>query len=134
MITFKYKKEKSPQGRIVLRPIADVILENNGRLVEASMYIDSGADISLLPLSVGLVLGFSERAEEIKQIKGIAGESIPYIIKNVSIKFSDYEFKARIGWALIEEIPLLLGRLDIFPKFKITFDEFEKSVVFIPKR
>ena len=98
------------------------------------MYIDSGADISLVPLSLGIALGFNEKAEDIKEIKGIAGEAIPYIIKAVTLGFPGYKFKARIGWALIEEVPLLLGRLDVFPKFRIIFDEFEESVIFIPKK
>jgi hypothetical protein len=134
MITFKYKKEKSRQGKTILRPVAEILMENGANSVEVSMYIDSGADISLVPLSVGIALGFSKKAEEINEIKGIAGEAVPYIIKEVIFTLPGYKFKARIGWTLIEEVPLLLGRLDVFPRFKIIFDESDKSVTFIPKR
>lgn len=98
------------------------------------MYIDSGADLSLIPRSIGIALGYKEDTKEIKEIKGIAGEAIPYIVKTVGLSLSGYKLNARIGWTLIEEVPLLLGRLDIFTKFRITFDEFEKSVIFAPKR
>lgn len=134
MITFKYKKEKSRQGIIVFRPVAEVVIENVANSVEVGMYIDSGADISLIPLSVGLALGFKETAKEIKVIKGIAGEAVPYIVKSARFSLAGYKFNARIGWALIEEVPLLLGRLDVFTRFRIIFDEFEKTVAFVPKR
>jgi len=38
----------------------------------------------------------------------------------------------KIAWALIEEVPLLLGRLDVFPRFKIVFDEQQEIVTFQP--
>jgi hypothetical protein len=134
MITFKYKKEKSRHGELIYRPVADMVLQSENYSVEVSMYIDSGADVSLIPLSIGLALGFTESEKEIKQIKGIGGEAIPYILKEANFVFSNFKFKARIGWALIEEIPILLGRLDVFSRFKVIFDESEKLVFFIPKR
>jgi hypothetical protein len=133
MITFKYKKEKNRQGSVIFRPVADVILEGTQNSIEVPMYIDSGADLSLIPLSVGVALGFEEKAEEIKQIKGIGGETIPYIVRNVKLILPGYKLPARIGWALIDDVPILLGRLDIFRKFKIIFDEAEKLVFFVPK-
>lgn len=133
MITFRYKREKNRRGTEVDRPVAEVVLENGEKSVAVSMYIDSGADISMVPLSIGKALGFDQKTEEIKEIKGIAGEAIPYIIKEVGFKFPGYTFKGRIGWALIEEVPLLLGRFDVFARFKIVFDEMEKFILFIPK-
>jgi len=97
------------------------------------MYIDSGADISIIPFRFGRALGFTEDEQEIKEIKGIAGEPVPYLVKKISMIINGYKFGVRIGWALIEEVPLLLGRLDIFPRFKIIFDESEKNIIFVPK-
>ena len=68
------------------------------------------------------------------RIKGIGGEGIPYVVKEVALSFTGYKFNARIGWALIEEVPLLLGRLDIFRRFKIVFYEGSQIVAFIPKK
>ncbi len=36
----------------------------------------------------------------------------------------------RIAWALVEEVPILMGRLDIFDKFKIIFDQQKGWIVF----
>ncbi|MDI6731762.1 MAG: hypothetical protein QME05_04195 [Candidatus Margulisbacteria bacterium] len=134
MIIFKYKKEKGREGQYISRPIAEVVLQNETFKVDVGMYIDSGADISMVTLSVGLALGFTQQAEEIKELKGIAGEGIPYIIKTISFGLPGYKFTARIGWALIDEVPLLLGRLDIFRRFKIIFDEADQFIALVSKR
>jgi len=46
-------------GRI-LRPVAEVVLEKDGFSVNIPMYIDSGADISLIPFRFGRALGFKQ--------------------------------------------------------------------------
>jgi len=40
----------------------------------------------------------------------------------------EQEVNTRIGWALVEEVPFLLGRLDIFDKFDIKFLHRRKGV------
>ncbi len=72
------------------------------------------------PKSIGDLLG------------GVGNAVIPVIIKNINIRLSDNEFAARIAWSLIEEVPPLLGRIDIFDKFEIIFMQKEKNVVFYP--
>ena len=36
----------------------------------------------------------------------------------------------RLGWALVEEVPMLMGRMDIFDKFRIVFNEREGWIDF----
>ncbi len=133
MIAFKYRKEKNSSGSIVFRPVADLILKTDFNSIEASMYIDSGADISLIPLSVGLALGLTQKPSEIREMKGVAKEPIPFVQKELKLTFQNITIDVRVAWALIEEVPLLLGRLDVFTKFKIVFDELEKKILFIQK-
>lgn len=132
MIKFRYRKEASVISGEVLRPVADILLESNGSKVEAAMYIDSGADITMLSLELGKALGFRQKpADEIREIKGVSGSGVPYILKKATIVLNGRRLKIRLAWALIEEVPLLLGRMDIFPEFKITFDEKQESIVFV---
>lgn len=131
MIRFHYRKESSIITGTVLRPVADVILECNKQRVEVVMYIDSGADITMIPLEVGKALGFKQNPkDEILEIRGVSGSGIPYILKKANIILNDERLNIRLAWALIEEVPLLLGRMDIFPKFKITFDEKQETIIF----
>ena len=129
MITYDYQKEKSSIGT-VYRPVAKVILEISNYKVEVPMYIDSGADITLIPFRFGKALGFERDCGEILEMRGISGSSVPYIIKKVRMALGGVKLDARVAWALIEEVPPLLGRMDIFPLFRITFDEAKKIVEF----
>lgn len=129
-IEFDFKKEESKIFGPILRPVARIILVNNEIEVPEHVYVDSGADVSLIPKSVGDILGFIiEKTDEITEIKGIGERSIPIIIKKVRMKIGEKLFDARVGWALIEEVPLLLGRIDIFKLFEINFKK-EKSIIF----
>jgi len=109
---------------MVLRPVAEVILERDGFAVEMPMYIDSGADISMIPFRFGRALGFrQEESDTIHELKGISGVGIPYILKEVNLVLNGIRLNVRIAWALIEDVPMLMGRLDIFEIFRIIFDE-----------
>jgi len=132
MIKFHYRKESSIISGTVLRPVAACLLEANNCVVEVIMYIDSGADITMIPLEVGKALGFKQLpSDEIREIKGVSGGGVPYILKKASIILNGKKLNIRLAWALIEEVPLLLGRMDIFPKFKIIFEEKQESIFFI---
>lgn len=118
MIIFKYRKQSSSSFGKIFRPVADVMLEFNGNKIEIPMYIDSGADITLIPFTVGKALGFQESKDEIRQIKGISGFSVPFVVKIATMFLNDKIIEARIAWSMAEDVPPLLGRMDIFSKFK----------------
>ena len=132
MITFKYQKEKSDLG-VIYRPVANVLLEIEDFKLEIPMYIDSGADITIIPLKLGEALGFRQDSAQIREIRGIAGAGVPYMLKAVKLTIGNIKFPARIAWSLIEAVPPLLGRLDVFEQFKIIFDEEKKTIEFHPK-
>lgn len=48
------------------------------------------------------------------------------------MRIGEFGFEAKIGWAQIEHVPLLLGRADIFDKFRVTFLQPSKKVLFEP--
>ncbi|MFZ5801309.1 MAG: hypothetical protein ACOY3D_08075 [Candidatus Omnitrophota bacterium] len=133
MIKFHYRKESSAITGSVLRPVADVVLEAGTRKVEAAMYIDSGADITIISLGLGKALGLEQSPkDEILEIRGVSGAGVPYLLKSAHIQLNGKRLKIRLAWALIEEVPLLLGRLDIFDKFEILFNESREFVSFNP--
>jgi len=130
MIRQRFREERSGIG-IVLRPVAEVILENNGFAVEIPMYIDSGADVSMIPFRFGRALGFKqEEGDTIQEIKGVSGIGVPYVLKKVILVLNDKKLEVRIAWALVEEVPMLMGRMDIFDKFRVIFDERNRLIDF----
>lgn len=52
MIEFDYQEESS-DGKTISRPVADVIILADDLKVEVAMYIDSGADTTLIPFRFG---------------------------------------------------------------------------------
>jgi hypothetical protein len=129
---FPYRREHSKLFGKIYRPVVQVELKWRSERTIQRMYLDSGADISLIPMSVGDSLGL-EITDDIKEMKGVGNVIIPVIIKNINIRLCDKEFTARFAWSLIEEVPLLLGRMDIFDKFEIIFMQKEKNVVLYSK-
>jgi hypothetical protein len=49
------------------------------------------------------------------------------------MKINEKEMEIRLAWCMNEDVPLILGRLDIFDKFDILFKGREKKTIFIEK-
>jgi hypothetical protein len=104
--------------------VAEVILEKDSFAVEIPMYIDSGADVSMIPFRFGKAINFKQEKEDvIQEIKGVSGVGVPYILKEVTLVLNSKRLKVKIAWVLIEEVPMLMERMDIFDKFRVVFDE-----------
>ena len=127
-IEFPYRKEKSSTFGVIFRPVAKVILQEE---FDQWLYVDSGADITLIPLSVGDLIGFRRiRRDKLQSIMGVGKSSVPIIVKKASMRIGSVSFDARVAWSQVEDVPPLLGRTDVFRKFSITFRERERVTTF----
>jgi hypothetical protein len=131
MITFHYKKEPTRiKNKYIYRPVAEVYLKTQkGNFIKFSPYIDSGADITLIPYSLGKLIGLETKRDQIQNIGGIKG-SVPIIYEKVSIKIGQTETNIQVAWAQTEGVPTLLGREGIFDLFKVTFNQKDKTITF----
>lgn len=130
MIVFKYKEEITSKKQKIIRPVAEVYLRTlSNSWIKFYPYIDSGADVTLIPLSLGKLLGFTMDESKIQQIGGIRG-SVPVIFTQAFLKIGNDEFPTSLAWALIEDVPPLLGRTDVFDIFKVTFEQYKKVIIF----
>ena len=129
MIEFQFKKVYSKRLGEVLKPIISVTIIGAKESADVFMLLDSGADLSLIPYSVGEAIGLELNMENRGEVQGIGEGSIPYLLSQVRIKIGEVETSIRIGWALIEEVPLILGRLDVFKQFSVDFREFENKII-----
>ncbi len=121
---FQVAKENSSSLGIVYRPIAKVGLRDaGGELFELSMLVDSGADITVLSKRIGDIMGVDVEQGEAKVFRGIVGEMIAYVHK-IPLSINGKEIETRVAFA-ISEVPNLLGRLDIFKNFEISFRKEE---------
>lgn len=127
-VEFPFIKEKANIVDFILRPYAQVVLSGD---IAEWFYIDSGADITLIPRKLGEYLGFKiQEEEEVKELRGLGESKAPYVIRKVNMEIGGKKFEVRIAWSLIEDVPIVLGRLDVFNKFDITFKEREGKIIF----
>lgn len=130
MIVFKYKKEVASHGKPLKRPVADVFLKSTSSdWIEFHPYIDSGADVTLIPLSLGKLIGFTINEREIEEIGGIRG-NVPVIYVQNDMRIGKKTLSVHLAWALIEEVPPLLGRANVFDAFDVTFKQKEGLILF----
>jgi len=132
MIEFRFEKRNTKRLGQILKPIIPVSIIGPKRNLNIFMLLDSGADLSLIPYSVGETIGLELDIENRSEVQGIGEGSVPYILTTVKLKIEEVEIPIRMGWALIEEVPFILGRLDIFKKFSIEFREFENKIFLNP--
>ena len=134
MIEFPFKKRHSKQLGVIYKPLIPVTIVEPQYSVNLFMLLDSGADLSLIPYSVGEAIGLELDMHNRSEVQGIGEGSIPYILSQVVLHIGEREMPIRVGWALLEEVPLILGRLDVFRYFAIEFREFEDKIVLKPQR
>jgi len=133
-IEFPFIKQAAVVTEFISKPFAEITLVVDKNEITEWFLIDSGADISLVKLKLGDLLGFKiKEGEEVRQLSGIGTSTIPYVLRKIKMRIGEKEFEARIAWSLIEDVPLVLGRIDVFDKFDITFKEREGKVIFTDK-
>ena len=127
-VDFPYAREKSQLSGPIFRPVARVILNDR---IPNMMYVDSGADITLLPKTVGELIGLKRETDEKPTgIRGIGRSHIEVLVRRVTMTIGGSRFSARVAWSLVEDVPILLGRLDVFSRFNILFRERKGLVTF----
>lgn len=128
-IEFDFREESSGLFGRIKRPVAKIILINKYKKIPQIFYVDSGADITLVPRSIGEILELENpKPSEITDIKGIGEKGVPMVLRKLKIQLGDILIDSRIGWALIEDVPLLLGREDFFKYFDIVFSKNKKTI------
>ena len=133
-VEFPFVKQKANVVDYISRAYAEVTIIGDLNEITEWFFIDSGADVSLITKSIGEALELKlKEGEEIKQLSGIGTSTIPYVLRTIKVKIGDKEFDARIAWSLTEDVPLVLGRLDVFDKFDVIFKERERKVIFTDK-
>ena len=128
-VEFGFRKERSDLFGFVWRPVARVTVIYRRRRVPQLFYVDSGADVTLIPKSVGDLFGLTLASpKQIKEIIGIGEQGVPIVIRRLQLQVGSRILSARVAWALLEEVSLLLGRLDCFRLFDITFRKNQATV------
>lgn len=129
-ITFKYKRVKRPDNTEVKTPSIPILL-NGKEKFETLGLLDSGADVSAVPLAIAEILGL-DLSKEKNFAYGIGGK-VNSVESNMNITVErgheHYTFQIPVKVILDDyEFPVLLGRVGFFDKFVISFDEGKERV------
>ena len=129
MTSFPYRPIRIRRVGIHWRPFTTAILSYKDQLVELDFLVDSGADFTVVPKSVGEQLGFETPTKAVDHFMGAGGGVVPYVLKRVRLQIGEIPIIGRIAWAL-EEVTPVLGRLDVFDQLSVSFDRQRKRAIF----
>ena len=116
---------------MVFRPYAEVWLVVQGRRISFDFLVDSGADRTVINLSLGLALGFEALSGEIPvSLGGVGGVASGYL-RDLCLWIGDEQITTEIIWIQSDRVPLLLGQRDVFDRFDITFSKRDGRIVFL---
>jgi hypothetical protein len=125
---FDYERVLTPIG-FVWVPVVRVRLRHGGNALDLDMTVDSGADLTMLPYQVGLNLGFRKGTSHMSSLSGIAGRT-PFLLKKAGLEIGTIRLRCRVAWAQTDDVPILLGRCDVFDRLTISFNGRERRVTF----
>lgn len=91
------------------------------------MTVDSGADLTMLPFQVGLSLGFRKGTSHASTLSGIAGGT-RYLLKKATLEIGPIRLRSRVAWAQTDDVPILLGRCDVFDGLTVTFSGIKRQL------
>jgi predicted aspartyl protease len=128
---FGWKLERSRIFGFIKRPVAKISLKaNNQEWQPIVVYVDSGADATVLKRSFGELIGIDIEKGQEAEFGGVSSHKIKTFIYNVILKIGEYEISARVAFASNDIPPNLLGRIDIFDRFDIRFNSKTEETCF----
>lgn len=118
---FPYKRVRSDIFGEVLIPVAKIFLRGREE-IGVDVVVDSGAVISIFPRSLCELLGLVFEDGRRASVRSATGEEIRVRIHRVEIRIWDFSFYVRVAFSEVENIPYVLGRLDVLEKVEIRFE------------
>lgn len=124
-MNFKYQKLA---GRLL--PVVPIELKG-AEWISYDAYVDSGAGYSVFHSDVADDLEIKIEDGEKVYMTVVDGSQIIVYIHKIPVKIAGEEFEAHIGFSRHLGIGFnVIGRLDIFDRFEICFDEKERFLEF----
>ncbi len=116
-------------------PFASVgIKDRDERWRTFSLLVDSGAVVSLLCRSVGELLRVPIESGQRITVTGVGRRENEVFVHELTARVGDGPaFPARFAISTSEDVPNLLGRLDIFDRLQVAFDpSLQETVISAP--
>jgi len=117
------------------RPLIEIEIINGNNRLKTRGLLDSGADMTFIPKTVGEVLKLNNPSGD--EVSDILGESVTladgkktkYVKRTVTLLIGAHKSKIKVGWLFMSNnAQILLGR-DLFLDFDVLFKERKKKVI-----
>lgn len=125
---FPYKKIRTDIG-IIPYPLITVKLFAQKQLIDTDFVVDTGADITTLPKYLASELGIDLSKLERGSSQGIGEGRIQTWETKIKIIIGNVDLKIRCSFVSSNKIPPLLGKIDVFNKFNLFFDNGNEELV-----
>jgi len=132
MIKYHWHDEASESFGMVKRPVAEVyVRDKNGIWRALTMYVDSGADVSIMMRSFGELFGHDLKKGRKIRLKGIGPIHITAYVHRMEILVGRHMAAIDVAIAEDDSVPNVLGRRGLFDLFEIQFKNVEKQTWFL---
>lgn len=122
MIVFNWREEASQIFGKIKRPIAEIFVKDTSGIWRAlTLYVDSGADVTILRRSYGDLLGLDVEKGRPAKFRGFGKEEIQTFLHDLDLKIGNNEIKTKVAICQDDSVPNVLGRVSVFDKYIISF-------------
>jgi hypothetical protein len=131
LLRLEYSQLTGVRGEVTLRPLLPIRLTRltlNEATIEITGLLDTGADINVLPYRIGLALGANW--DEQPLLATLSGNLGRFAAKGLRIFGTIGTFEPVplvFTWSRSEEVPLILGQVNLFQEFDICFFSRRRS-------
>lgn len=133
MPSFRYRKQESRIFGKILRPLIDLEILSYVRqrwIRVENVLADTGADISLLPRSIGELVVRSVAKGKHIQVGGIVPEtSLDVHLHDLKFRIDDIIFRLPVGIGPSDTVPPILGRVKGLDLFNARFAKGIRTVL-----
>jgi len=131
-VEFPVGTKRISLGRVSNPVVPLLVLTRNDTYLPFDFLVDTGADCSMIPA----VIAEAELGVELARCPqdvffGIEGTGVRVYRGTASLKIGPHPLRVRCVFSTHEQGPLILGRMDVFQHFTITFDNDRHVVRFI---
>jgi hypothetical protein len=132
VVVYDWMPIDSPTFGRIYRPIVLVeVRSRSGEWKSFYLEVDSGAPISVLNKSDCVFLGYRLDEGTPFALKGVLGGSTQSYIHQIELKIGNENVIARIAFTDGKNHKQLLGRIDVFNKFRICFTDKGSKTSFL---
>ena len=125
---FPYKIIKTEHFGDLPTPTFWLAVQVKTKIVPLLFLLDTGADITSLPVSAAKSLGIDLTTCPKESMEGYEGKSVSVYRSSIRIFLNNNRYTIPCVFTPIETVPILLGRAGILNQFTITLDGKKKEI------